>query len=168
MTVINAVPVTEVFIRHGVEVRQGKCCCPFHADDTPSLSIYGNGQRWKCFGCGKGGNVIDAMMYFEDLTFIEALKRFDEDYKLRLFADGDETVPVRRRTSVYTYVAELNKQYKQIRQDALEGYYFYNAILRCYKAPIFKSKAEEKTFWETVGLREACERTYEALSDIKI
>lgn len=36
-----------------------KACCPFHADRTPSFSIYAGDRRWICFaGCGEG-DVID-------------------------------------------------------------------------------------------------------------
>ena len=34
-------------------------CCPFHPDKSPSFTIYANGQRWKCFGCGASGDVLD-------------------------------------------------------------------------------------------------------------
>jgi DNA primase len=36
-----------------------KACCPFHADKSPSFTIFGNGLRWKCFGCGASGDVLD-------------------------------------------------------------------------------------------------------------
>lgn len=34
-------------------------CCPFHPDRSPSFTIYDEGQRFKCFGCGAGGDVLD-------------------------------------------------------------------------------------------------------------
>lgn len=34
-------------------------CCPFHADRTPSFTIYNRGQRFCCFGCGASGDVLD-------------------------------------------------------------------------------------------------------------
>lgn len=34
-------------------------CCPFHRDRTPSFTIYDGGRRFKCFGCGAGGDVLD-------------------------------------------------------------------------------------------------------------
>lgn len=34
-------------------------CCPFHRDQTPSFTIYDGGRRFKCFGCGAGGDVLD-------------------------------------------------------------------------------------------------------------
>ena len=38
--------------------REGKICCPFHEDRTPSLQAYPDGS-WACFGCGKGGTIYD-------------------------------------------------------------------------------------------------------------
>jgi DNA primase len=41
--------------------------CPFHPDRTPSLSVYvarDGRQRWKCHGCGKGGDSLDLEVLF--------------------------------------------------------------------------------------------------------
>lgn len=34
-------------------------CCPFHADDTPSLSISDSRARFHCFGCGASGDIFE-------------------------------------------------------------------------------------------------------------
>jgi CHC2 zinc finger len=39
--------------------RDGKVACPFHEDRTPSLHVYEGDGGWYCFGCGRGGSVID-------------------------------------------------------------------------------------------------------------
>lgn len=40
--------------------RDGKIACPFHDDQTPSLHIYPDPERgWSCYGCGRGGTIID-------------------------------------------------------------------------------------------------------------
>ncbi len=40
--------------------RDGKIACPFHEDRTPSLHVYDDPERgWTCFGCGRGGTIID-------------------------------------------------------------------------------------------------------------
>lgn len=36
-----------------------KACCPFHAERTPSFTIYAGGKRFCCFGCGAEGDVFD-------------------------------------------------------------------------------------------------------------
>lgn len=59
---LDAIPATEyVPALLGVEVsRDGKVRCPFHDDRTPSLHCYDDPDRgWCCFGCGKGGTIID-------------------------------------------------------------------------------------------------------------
>lgn len=40
--------------------RDGKMCCPFHEDRTPSLHAYSAPERgWVCYGCQRGGSIID-------------------------------------------------------------------------------------------------------------
>ena len=36
-----------------------KACCPFHNEKSPSFTIFKGGQRYYCFGCGAGGDVLD-------------------------------------------------------------------------------------------------------------
>lgn len=36
-----------------------KACCPLHNERTPSFTIFDNGRRFQCFGCGSGGDVLD-------------------------------------------------------------------------------------------------------------
>jgi DNA primase len=36
-----------------------KGCCPFHNDSSPSFTIFANGERFYCFGCGATGDVLD-------------------------------------------------------------------------------------------------------------
>ena len=52
--------------RAGVELRQRghewKGLCPFHQEKTPSFSVDPQKGFWYCFGCGRGGDVIDFVM----------------------------------------------------------------------------------------------------------
>jgi DNA primase len=58
--------------------------CPFHTEKTPSFSVHGALQFYKCFGCGAGGDVIKFVMEIERLSFYEALKVLAERYGLTL------------------------------------------------------------------------------------
>ena len=48
--------------------------CPFHSEKTPSFSVSQDKQIYHCFGCGKGGGVINFVMEIENLSFPEAVE----------------------------------------------------------------------------------------------
>ena len=47
-------------------------CCPFHDDRRPSLTVYDQGRKFKCFGCGAQGDAIDFVKRLYDVEFREA------------------------------------------------------------------------------------------------
>ena len=48
--------------------------CPFHTEKTPSFTVRADHQRFKCFGCGEGGDVFEFVARIEGISFYEALK----------------------------------------------------------------------------------------------
>ncbi len=48
--------------------------CPFHNEKTPSFSVNSDKQIYHCFGCGKGGSVINFIMEIENLSFPDAVR----------------------------------------------------------------------------------------------
>jgi DNA primase len=64
--------------------RNFKALCPFHAEKTPSFVISPERQIWKCFGCGKGGDVFKFLMEYENMTFIEALRFLADKLGIKL------------------------------------------------------------------------------------
>lgn len=70
--------------------------CPFHNERTPSFSVNQTKQIYHCFGCGKGGGVINFVMEIENLGYRDAVAKlagragipmpeeeYDPDSKLR-------------------------------------------------------------------------------------
>lgn len=49
-------------------------CCPFHNEKTPSFHVLQDKQIYYCFGCKRGGGVINFIMEEESLTFPEAVQ----------------------------------------------------------------------------------------------
>ncbi|RHW54663.1 DNA primase [Lactobacillus bombicola] len=49
--------------------------CPFHQEKTPSFTVNEGKQFFKCFGCGKGGNVFTFLMEKDGLTFPESVQK---------------------------------------------------------------------------------------------
>ena len=48
--------------------------CPFHSEKTPSFSVSTEKQIYHCFGCGKGGGVINFIMEIENLSYPDAVR----------------------------------------------------------------------------------------------
>lgn len=53
--------------------REWKACCPLHADRSPSFTIYEGGERFHCFGCGAGGDVLDYLQRAHAVGLREAV-----------------------------------------------------------------------------------------------
>ena len=49
-------------------------CCPFHNEKTPSFHVLPDKQFYHCFGCKKGGGVINFIMEEEHLSFPDAVR----------------------------------------------------------------------------------------------
>ena len=49
--------------------------CPFHDDHSPSMSVAEDKQIYKCFSCGESGNVFTFLEKYENIGFLEAVKK---------------------------------------------------------------------------------------------
>ena len=47
--------------------------CPFHNEKSPSFSVSTDKQIYHCFGCGKGGGVVNFIMEIERLSYVDAV-----------------------------------------------------------------------------------------------
>ena len=59
-------------------------CCPFHNEKTPSLMVSPTKQIFKCFGCGKGGNVLTFIQEIERIDFRDAVKELAKQQHIDL------------------------------------------------------------------------------------
>ena len=62
-----------VRLRGRGRVRQG--VCPFHREGEGSFTVYGDSERFYCFGCGAGGDVLDFVQRMEGVGLPEAIRR---------------------------------------------------------------------------------------------
>jgi len=58
--------------KHGKDF---KTLCPFHEDSEPSLIITPSNNLWHCMGCNEGGSVIDFIMKYKNLSFLDAMQQ---------------------------------------------------------------------------------------------
>jgi DNA primase len=49
--------------------------CPFHKEKSSSFNVNPHKQIFHCFGCHKGGDVFTFIREYENLSFVEAVKR---------------------------------------------------------------------------------------------
>jgi DNA primase len=54
--------------------REYKANCPFHEERTPSFYVVPDKGFYKCFGCGKSGDVFSFVMERQGLDFVEAVR----------------------------------------------------------------------------------------------
>lgn len=74
----NSVNIVDVISQYVSLEKKGKDyigLCPFHQEKTPSFTVNEEKQFFKCFGCGKGGNVYKFLMYKDNLTFPESVEQ---------------------------------------------------------------------------------------------
>jgi DNA primase len=75
-----------------------KGLCPFHREKTPSFIVTPARQRYHCFGCDTGGDVISFVMEVEGLSFPEAVEVLARplDIDLSSWLQDDEAEGERR------------------------------------------------------------------------
>lgn len=60
--------------------------CPFHKEKTPSFSVSPGRSAFKCFGCGKGGSVIQFVMDHLHVDFPSAAKIIADRFNIPIDA----------------------------------------------------------------------------------
>jgi DNA primase catalytic core len=79
-TIKQSVEVVPFMQDCGIELKKNgkgyKGYCPFHEDNkTPSLSVTPDKNLWQCFGCGKGGDIIEFVQLFDQVDFPAAVAK---------------------------------------------------------------------------------------------
>lgn len=62
--------------------------CPFHSEKSPSFFVSEEMQRYRCFGCGKTGDVFTFLEEYEGMTFYEALEQLAQQAGITLEKTG--------------------------------------------------------------------------------
>ena len=74
----NSVDIVDVISNYLPLTARGKNyfgVCPFHEDHSPSMSVSKEKQIYTCFSCGATGNVIKFIQEYDNISFIDAVKK---------------------------------------------------------------------------------------------
>lgn len=71
---VNIIDVINRYVPLKKRGRHHFACCPFHGEKTPSFTVSEELQIFKCFGCGKAGDVFTFLQEYERIDFREALE----------------------------------------------------------------------------------------------
>lgn len=96
-----------------------KACCPFHEEKTPSFTVVPTKEIYHCFGCGESGGIIDFVMKYDHLSFVEAIETVAGESGISVIYD-QTAKPVDKRFERYNQImTELNNFYqKQLKSSS--------------------------------------------------
>jgi len=119
--------------------------CPFHDEKTPSFTVSPSKGLYKCFGCGKGGNVAGFIMEHEKLSYPEAIRWLAAKYNIVL----EETEP----------------KEGQVEKSVIDSLYIVNEFARDYFADQLWNTEEGKSiglsYFKERGFREDIIKKFE-------
>ncbi|XBC41831.1 MAG: DNA primase [Buchnera aphidicola (Kaburagia rhusicola rhusicola)] len=90
--------------------------CPFHQENTPSFTVSYEKQFYYCFGCNSHGNIIDFLINYEQLTFIESIEElatingFKVPYQKRYLC---QKFDYEKRNNLYLLTEKLSRMYHE-------------------------------------------------------
>ena len=96
-----------------------KALCPFHDDSDPSLSISQNLQIYKCFVCGKGGNVFTFLSDYLNISYIDSVKKVAELGQIDL-SDYEIQQPKKVMNTKHASLYAMHKEAQSIYSYYLE------------------------------------------------
>ena len=100
-------------------------CCPFHHEKTPSFQIKPLHQIYRCYGCGKQGDIINFVMEMDKISFGDALEKLAKQAGLEM---PERTVDIKYKKQKEL----LEKIYAVNRESAL----FYHNNLKTTEGEI--------------------------------
>ena len=86
-----------------------KINCPFHGEKTPSFNINPARQRYKCFGCDASGSALNFLMEYENLPFVDAVRKLADRAGIPIVEEASDPESDRKRRKI-SRLKELNNK----------------------------------------------------------
>ena len=108
--------------------------CPFHNEKTPSFSVAPDKQIYHCFGCKKGGGVINFIMEIENLSYPDAIRFLAKRVNMEVPEDRESADADRLRKRLLALNRDAARWYYDVLQSpdgaAVRAYLDKRAISR--------------------------------------
>ena len=114
---IDIVKIVDKYVKLKLTGKNYSGLCPFHKEKTPSFIVSPDIQRYKCFGCGRTGDIFNFVQEIENIDFVEALEKLAKVAGIELKKSASNT------------------KYKELKEiNYIATKYFYNQLLKNDKA----------------------------------
>ncbi len=105
----NRSPIEDVVGQYVALTRKGSNLfglCPFHGEKTASFSVKPEKGIYYCFGCHKGGGVINFIMEIENLSYPDAVRFLAKRAGLEVPEDAQEQSRYRKKERLWALCKE--------------------------------------------------------------
>ena len=93
--------------------------CPFHKEKTPSFNVNPHKQIFHCFGCHKGGDVFTFVKEYENIGFVDAMRRLADRAKIPL--EFDQSPGEQQSRHLKDQLLQIHEQIAQRWQNCLQN-----------------------------------------------
>ncbi|HLP26888.1 MAG TPA: DNA primase, partial [Acidobacteriota bacterium] len=109
-----------------------KGLCPFHSEKTPSFHVTTDKGFYKCFGCGKAGDILSFVMETEGLQFTEAAETLAKRFGVELEYEAGSGGPTREERSLRQEIFDIHDVAADFYRQAFLANTTHGAWIRDY------------------------------------
>lgn len=122
---------------------QFRANCPFHSEKSPSFYVNPARQSFKCFGCGKGGDAITFVRDYENLPFMDAVRKLAGRSGVQIREEENDPEADKQRKS--------KGRLLDLHREATE--YFHELLLKAPEAAHAREYLKSRGFGKEMAVR---------------
>jgi DNA primase len=132
---LDAVSLVQEYVR--LEKKGGRWWgrCPFHSggqEKTPSFKVDPDLKMYHCFGCSKGGSVIDFVMEMEKISFPEAIKNLARKMGIEIILEdgnAESEQGASQKEELFELYRRTNVTFQHFLREKAEGQAAFRYII---------------------------------------
>jgi DNA primase len=118
--------LVDFFTRKGYDLKPSGASryvtlCPFHSEKTPSFTISETRNNWKCYGCGKSGDVFTYLMDKEGLSFPDSIRQMADEIGIELSSSNEDVEKSNKRALLMEIISKtwewFRARYDELPED---------------------------------------------------